>query len=313
VKLSAINLNLLLVLHAVLKEGSAQAAARRLHVTQSAVSNALARLRVVLADPLVVRSGRGLTPTPLAMTLAPHLETAVQALTQVMDHTRSFDATTTTRTFTIADSEELSDFPRVMQLFEQRLPSAVLRLVTFNESLSDGLAAGRADVALGPLDTADAGLHREHLYDVGWVLLVRSDHPLLRRRQGRSAELARLPRVEVRPNDRTADFSEDERARGRIRPEIAAVVPSFMAAALAVVRANCAARVPRGFGEAIARVLPLVVVASSSLPSTTVPIGLLWHERTHHDEGSRFFRQLVLDALRPARARDPIRARRRPH
>jgi hypothetical protein len=66
VNLSAIDLNLLLVLHTVLEEGSATGAARKLSVTQSAVSNSLARLRSLLGDPLVVRSGRGIVPTPAA-------------------------------------------------------------------------------------------------------------------------------------------------------------------------------------------------------------------------------------------------------
>src|SRR5207247_1244687 len=75
--LSSVDLNLLLVLHTVLSEGSATAAAKRLSVSQSAVSNSLARLREVLGDPLVVRHGRGLTPTPLAQRLAPALAAAV--------------------------------------------------------------------------------------------------------------------------------------------------------------------------------------------------------------------------------------------
>lgn len=62
--LSGVDLNLLVVLHAVLEERSATRAAARLHLTQPAVSNALARLRVLLDDPLVVRTGRGLTPLP---------------------------------------------------------------------------------------------------------------------------------------------------------------------------------------------------------------------------------------------------------
>src|SRR5215472_15570830 len=68
--LSKLDLNLFVVLHVVLEERSATLAAKRLHVTQSAVSNAISRLRAALGDPLVVRSGRGLTPTPRAEELA---------------------------------------------------------------------------------------------------------------------------------------------------------------------------------------------------------------------------------------------------
>ncbi|HEU4536594.1 MAG TPA: LysR family transcriptional regulator, partial [Polyangiaceae bacterium] len=71
--IAGIDANLLVVLHVVLEEGSATRAARRLNVTQSAVSNALARLRARLGDRLVVRNGRGLVPTPRALALAPRL------------------------------------------------------------------------------------------------------------------------------------------------------------------------------------------------------------------------------------------------
>src|SRR6478672_13503565 len=105
VNLSAVDLNLFLVLHAVLEERSATRAAARLHVTQSAVSNALARLRVLLGDPLVVRSGRGLVPTPRAEELAPLLREIAERVALALDR-RGFVPEQSTRTFTIglADS-----------------------------------------------------------------------------------------------------------------------------------------------------------------------------------------------------------------
>ena len=88
--LSSLDLNLFAVLHVVLEERSATRAAKRLHVTQSAVSNAIARLRTVLGDPLVVRSGRGLTPTPRAEQLAPLVAQAIAHLQTACDRGASF-------------------------------------------------------------------------------------------------------------------------------------------------------------------------------------------------------------------------------
>src|SRR5689334_12725703 len=98
VNLSAVDLNLFLVLHTVLEERSATKAAARLNVTQSAVSNALARLRELLGDPLVVRSGRGLAPTPRAEQLRPLLRDATERLALALD-ARGFVAAESTRTF----------------------------------------------------------------------------------------------------------------------------------------------------------------------------------------------------------------------
>jgi DNA-binding transcriptional LysR family regulator len=84
----------------VLEERSATRAAARLNVTQLAVSNALARLRRLLGDPLVVCHGRGVVPTPRAEQLAPLLREATERLALAIDR-RGFIATETTRTFTI--------------------------------------------------------------------------------------------------------------------------------------------------------------------------------------------------------------------
>src|SRR5215468_9986924 len=103
-----LDLNLLLVLDTVLAERSVVRAARRLHVTPSAVSNALARLRGALGDALVTRSGRGIVPTPRAAELAPILDRALRDLDQAVSG-RAFDPRSTTREFTLAlaDSGQL--------------------------------------------------------------------------------------------------------------------------------------------------------------------------------------------------------------
>src|SRR5215472_1257480 len=111
VNLSSIDLNLFLVLHAVLEERSATRAARRLHVTPSAVSNALARLRALLGDPLLVRSGRGVVPTPRAAALAPALARALRDLDQAV-HGDAFDPATTDRELTLA----MADVIQVVRL-----------------------------------------------------------------------------------------------------------------------------------------------------------------------------------------------------
>src|ERR1700744_3732492 len=111
--LMAFDLNLLLVLHAVLEEKSATLAAKRLNVTQSAVSNALARLRAVVGDPLLIRSGKGLVPTPRAAELAPIIAEAIEKLEAALDQGASFRPETSTRTFTLAaaDNNQARDVP----------------------------------------------------------------------------------------------------------------------------------------------------------------------------------------------------------
>ncbi|WP_434418209.1 LysR family transcriptional regulator [Nannocystis pusilla] len=178
--IAALDLNLLLVLHTVLVERSAAAAARRLHVTPSAVSNSLAKLRAQLGDPLVVRSGRGLVPTPRALELAPHLRAAVRELERVVAGSERFDPATTTRSFALAlsDAHQICDLPRVARAFATAMPRAQLRVVSIDHfEAVGGLAGGEVDAAVAPATAPQAGQHAYHLYEEAGVLLVRRGHP----------------------------------------------------------------------------------------------------------------------------------------
>src|SRR5215472_9901334 len=159
--LSAVDLNLFAVLHAVLEERSATRAAERLHVTQSAVSNAIGRLRAVLGDPLVVRSGRGLTPTPRAEELAPFVAQAVGQLQMAIDRGAAFVPEASERRFTLAlaDNRQTSEAARIAEVFAHKLPRAALRLVS-NDYLvaTDGLATGDVDASFSPSVIQTPGL-----------------------------------------------------------------------------------------------------------------------------------------------------------
>src|SRR3954454_18224175 len=104
----------MLVLHTVLAERNVARAAERLHVTPSAVSNALARLRDVLGDPLVTRKGRGIVPTPRAVELAPVLARTMRELEHAID-AAPFEPATCSRTFTlaVADVGQIAWVPRL--------------------------------------------------------------------------------------------------------------------------------------------------------------------------------------------------------
>lgn len=172
-KLPAIDLNLLLVLHTVLSEESATGAARKLNVTQSAVSNGLARLREVFDDPLFVRTGRGLVPTPRAEALRPMLASAIELLERTTEG-ENFDPKRTTREFSLAcgDNHYLFELPRIVKSFNTRMPQARLRVVSVEYAIaSEGLASD-LEIALGPPQAATAGLHFEPLFEESAALVA---------------------------------------------------------------------------------------------------------------------------------------------
>ena len=298
--ISAIDLNLLVVLHAVLEEQSAAKAAKRLHVTPPAISNALARLRSLLGDPLFVRSGRGLSPTPRALALAPVLSRTLAELEQVVLGGPGFDPQRSTRELTIAlaDGDQIASLPRIAHAFAAKLPRARLRVVSIDTLIASGGLAGSAiDVALAP--GGDDELHCMPLYEEEGVFVVRRDHPRVRRRltprlfnSERHVDIhLALGRAGVGNRAVTELF-----ARHGLTRDIAVTVPTFAAAAMVVASTDLIAGMPRRVAETLLGAAPIVIV-KSTLPAMRFSMQMTWHARTHADPASSYFRQLIADSF----------------
>ncbi|HEY8078916.1 MAG TPA: LysR family transcriptional regulator [Labilithrix sp.] len=297
--LSALDLNLLVTLEAVLAERSVAKAARALHVTPSAVSNALARLRQALGDPLVVRSGRGIVPTPRGAALAPQLTRALEELGRAV-HGDAVDPATTTRRFTlaIADAGQVVQAPRLASDFAKAMPRARLRIVGIDTLLSSGgLAGTEVDLAIAAMPEPPSGVRTTPLYEEHAVLVARRDHPLARRRLTKT-ELAALRHVDVEvvPGRGYRELPQVYARRGIAR-EIALVVPSFVAAAAIVAATDFVATLPESFVVRLGSSFGLRRLAAP-VPKLAVAIKLAWHERTAHDAAMKAFRDVVIAAVR---------------
>ncbi|WP_437728333.1 LysR family transcriptional regulator [Sorangium sp. So ce861] len=310
VNLSAIDLNLLHVLAVALEERSATRAARRLGVTQSAVSNALARARELLGDPLLVRDGRGMAPTPAAEELLPELAAAMAQVRSVIEHRRTFDPRSSTRELTLAcaDNSQIADVPLVAAALAREMPRARLRVVSIDALIaSGGLAQGGIDAAI-VLRRREPGLRVAALYRDPTVGVVRRDHPVVGRRLTRSA-FPRLGFIDVhitlgRPGRGHALVERAFRAQGLVR-RIALVVPGFAPAAMAAAGSDLVACMPRRTAQALASHLPLRIV---ELPVADLghEMWLAWHERTHKDPAAACLRKAIVEALRAPEGRpDP--------
>lgn len=305
--LSQLDLNLLLVLDTVLAERSVVRAARRLHVTPSAVSNSLARLRAALRDPLVTRSGRGIVPTPRAAELAPMLGRALRDLDQAVSG-RAFDPASTTRQFTlaIADSGQLVRLPRLASLLNKEMPRTRLRVVGIDTLLSSGgLGGTEVDVVVGALPEQAPGVHMTPLYDEHTVLVARRNHPRVGARVSK-AVLASLRHVDVQvaPGRGYRDLPA-RCARLGIERDVALVAPSFTTAAAVVAATDFVAMLPASVVEVLGERLGIRAVASP-VRRLTVAIKLAWHERTETDPAMRAFRDLVTRAVA---SRQPVTIR----
>jgi DNA-binding transcriptional LysR family regulator len=297
VSLSRIDLNLLVVLDTVLSERSVVRAAERLHVTPSAVSNSLARLRSVLGDPLVIRSGRGIVPTPHAASLAPSLKRALSDLESVVTKD-AFDPLTTTRQFTLAlaDVSQTARFPELVKLVAKEMPRAQLRAVGIDTYVSSGgLSSMEIDAALIAQDKA-AGFNMMPLYKENSVLAGRRGNRFAGGRMTR-AQLATLRHVDIQiaPGVGYSRLAQTYMQLG-IERKIAVTVPSFIAAAAVVANTDLVATIPDSLMESLGERFALRVIAGPA-PKMVTPINLVWHERTNNDPAMRAFRELVIRAV----------------
>jgi DNA-binding transcriptional LysR family regulator len=285
----------------VLEERSVVRAARRLHVTPSAVSNSLARLRHELDDPLVIKSGRGIVPTPRAAALAPVLERALRDVERAIGAATDPVATTREFTLAIADGGQVVQVPRLASELARAMPRARLRVVGIDTLLSSGGLAGTdVDVAIAALEDASPGVHLMPLYEERSVLVARRGHPSARTSIGKRV-LARLRHVDVHvaPGRGYRGLAAAYAKLGVAR-DVALVVPSFVAAAAVVAKTDWVATLPESL---VARFGPSfgIRALASVAPRVSLMLKLAWHERTEHDATMRAFRRLVASTVRAAR------------
>lgn len=298
--LSAIDLNLLWVLHAVLAERSVARAAARLHVTSPAVSNALARLRGALGDSLFVRSGRGLTPTPRALQLAPVLARSFADLEQGLTG-GAFDPKTCTRELTIAlsDAELIASLPKVAKVFAQRLPAARMRVVSLDTLISTGgLAGEQVDLTIGPAHSED-GVHSQPLFREEGLFVARRGHPRVKKtltpERFNAERHVDIHLLLGKPGAGHRAIEAAFAAAGLSR-EVAVTVPTFAAAGAVVANTDFLCGMPRRVAQFLSRALPLRVLDGPG-PPFPFEMSLHWHERTHGDPAVMAFRAVVASAL----------------
>ncbi len=303
--IASLELNLVLVLHTVLTERNVARAAERLHVTPSAVSNALARLRDVLGDPLVTRKGRGIAPTPRAIELAPAIARALGDIESAF-LAAPFDPATCKRTFTVAvaDLGQVIWIPRLALTMRREMPLALLRIVGIDALVSLGdLTSSEIDVHLG-IPWEAPGIHVEPLCEEQSVLVARRAHPAFAKRGSRRslAELRHV-RVEMLPGKNYRDPFAAIFARAGIPRDVVMTVPSFTAAAEVVAASDLVTMLTTSFLAAKGRALGLRPVGMA-FPTRPIAMAMCWHERTHADPAARAFRSIVKGIIAPPRANE---------
>lgn len=281
-------------LEVVLREHSLTRAADQLDTSQPTVSKVLARLRGQFGDPLFVRDGQTMRPTPRALEIAGPLRALLQAADGIRRPLRGpFDPATSERTFRLllSDVGMLWFLPPLAAHLAQAAPRATVEAVPLDaRQFAARLAAGDADLALGAYPNAPRGLRRQLLYIDKWVCIARPEHPELRRlRSAAGFREARHILVAASGTGHGAHDVAQRTLEGAIAADrILLRLPSFVAAALVASRSDGVAIVPAN----LARALTGLRLAAFRPPIAIPPIEVsqYWHERFQRDPGHRWLR-----------------------
>jgi len=293
-----LDLNLLRVFDAVLRDRSVTAAARHLGLTQPAVSNALARLRGSFEDELFVRTPGGMDATPFARELAEPVRQALALLESALAHGPGFDAATSTRAFRfyMSDLGQIEFLPPLVERAQRVAPGVRLEAVTMEvEDISDALAAGALDLAVGFLPGLGPPVRRQPLFRDPYVCLMRADHPAARTRLTKKAFLeASHALVSYKGGHRVI---EEALERAGLARKIALRVPHFTVVPMVLERSDLILILP----SRVARVYERQGNFRYLPPPVAIPpadVAAHWHERFERDPGNRWLRDTILELFR---------------
>jgi DNA-binding transcriptional LysR family regulator len=316
---SRIDLNLLRVFDAVFEDQNLLRAGKRLHLSQSAISHAIARLREALQDELFVRTAKGMEPTARALAMAAPLRDALRSIQDTLG-VQPFDPATTSRAFVLAANDYVTSV--LLTGLSQHLDALasevdlVVRPST-RLDLAEQIDVGRIDIAIGVFAAVPSRFQSSPLWTQQDVLVMRRGHPLRRREPG-VEDLAAFPLVTVslggqeegavsgyiaeRGLARQSEMFDRQALEDALsavgkRPRYHVTVPHSLAVPELLRGSDMLSIVPAPLAKAFARQGGFHAAALPySAPSAT--LRAVWHRRYEHDPAHLWLREQLFDLAR---------------
>jgi DNA-binding transcriptional LysR family regulator len=301
--LQAVDLNLLVAFEALMEERNVTRAARRVGLSQPAMSNALTRLRRTLDDPLLVRTPGGMTPTPAAQALMEAVRPALSQLRAALEEKPAFNAAASRRAFHILTSDYAEIIllaPLVGKLRQQaggisvraHRPANVFQPPS-RIALSDSF-----DLAIGFFPDAlslDASVMSEFLFEEDNVCIASAHHPSIKSRIS-IRQYAAARHAAVFYKSEGPGVIDTVLAQKGLTRELAVLAPHFASVPFIVARSDLIATVPRRLAARFSKALKLQILP---MPFTLPPfrLSMLWHERVDSDPAHAWLRGLVVETV----------------
>lgn len=295
-----IDLNLLTALDALLTECSVTRAAKRLGLSTSAMSRTLGRLRLATGDPLLVKAGHNMVPTPYATELATRVhETTMDAFALLRPADKRLDLSTTARSIVIRANEGFIDLTVAALLNELRQTAPRLRLIFVNKSdkAPQALREGKIDLEIGVLGTDAPELKTRLLFSDHFVGICRRDHPLLDNPGVTAERYASFSHIVMSRNNARSGPVDAALDALQLRRDILMSVPTYSSAINIVCQTDLIGLVPSSALVGPNRRADLV---HFDLPVATPVIKVLaiWHPRLHADPVHRWLRDTIVAVCR---------------
>ena len=303
-----VDLDGLQIFDAVMREKHVTRAAERLSLSQSAVSHALARLRLAFDDPLFIKVAHGVRPTRRAEQLFLDVQGPLQALRQAVSP-RGFDPATAEFAVSVAVNDMIAQevlAPWYVRL-HTRAPNLSLSLVmrTYGDTEAR-LDEGTLDFGLGLFASIPRSLRRQEVWSDRYVCAFRKGHPLSRRALTLEAFESAL-HVRVSPSGERFSFADVGLRLAGVQRRIGLVVSHFTSLPTILQRTDLLALMPRFYASSAARTHGLAI-RELPFPADPVKYELVWHERAERSPALVWIREELLREARPARAKRPVRS-----
>lgn len=291
-----IDLNLLVVFQEIFQERHISKVAHHLNLSQSAVSNALARLRKTFDDALFVRTSKGMQPTPLAQQLAEPISTALKNIARALNQYEHFDVKTSQRHFTIAmtDIGEMYFMPLLIAYCKQHAPHIKITSVrAHNVNLMQEMETGHIDVAVGAFDALSGALFQRRLFKQNYVTMFREGHPSCREGITMRQFLAE-DHLLVSSKESPYDKINLSLEKAGIAASAHYTVPHFSSVPYIICSTDLLVTVP----EKLALSAKMAFNLQYTKPPLRLPslqTNVFWHRRFAQDEGNMWLRASLVD------------------
>lgn len=291
---TATDLNLLFVFEALAEHRSVTKAAYTLGLTQSSTSAALARMRTAFGDPLFVKSGTEMRPTPRADQLIGPIRSVLGTVRGEVLNSQAFDPASAQRMFTIltTDLGEATLLPGLLEGSERVAPGVNFNAISMpRHAAAESLDLGTADLAVGYYpDLQKSGMFRQLLVRIEHVCIVRKDHPTVGKHMTLS-QFIELGHAVVKPEGREhvfEHFLQDQGLKRRVRLQVA----HFLSLLPLISNSDLVATVPRHLAT-VCEHYGNIRIVKTPVNAPSIDVHQFWHRRTHNDPAHAWLRSLV--------------------